>query len=125
MTTRRQPLLIRIVLALLVVLSGPQAGWAGHAGVAAGPGLTSVICGETGPRTIVVDAAGNPVEEDDDRSRCDGACVACGDLVAVPPDRPAAVSVEAVAANPRAARAIVRGHRFGIPQARAPPETRS
>ena len=77
MTGRRHPILLTALLVLLLVFSGPKAGLAGHAGPTGGAGIERiVICADAGMRTIIIDALGNAVEENDEPC-CDSPCAVC------------------------------------------------
>lgn len=128
MTTRRRPI-PTVLLALVLALSGLGVTAAAPHGAGDGQGLTEVvICGDDGPRTIRVDAAGEPVETEHSPSCCEGPCTAC----AASADEPAVLTATAPAfstgpdahADPAGPEAVPALRREG-PHARAPPEDRS
>lgn len=118
MTTRHRTLL-SIMLAFAVALSG----------LGAGRGPTEVvICGDDGPRTVVVDAAGSPVDQNHEPSCCDGPCIACAgcaDPAAVLTVTGSTLSTDAAAVAGHIALEAVPALRRGGPKARAPPKGRS
>lgn len=127
MTLRRRPLL-SILLALFVALTGLGTGVAAPHAAGAGQGLTEVvICGDDGARTIVVDAEGNPVEEEHERSCCDGLCIACAgssDPVAVLGVPASALSTCPEVLAESAEHESIPAFRRAGQQARAPPGDR-
>lgn len=117
------------LLVLLVAFSAFGRSLAGHASTAVGQALTEiVICGDDGPRTIVLDAAGNPVDKEQERSCCDGPCVSCAgcaEPVTVPGATLPTFSTSPAARTGHTGAVAIREERHGGSQVRAPPEDRS
>lgn len=109
--------LLLLILALAIGVGGSARAYAHGRDTGL---LEMVICGEEGPRTVYLDAAGNPA--DPDRTCCSGPCLDCTlagvvDLpvpaaLPIPPDRTRMLAAASVPDQPirrRAGPAMARG----------------